>query len=249
MRLGEWVEANVPKTRGPVQLESYTLAAGNTRPLEMVFVWHGFQHVLVTCTGETDFGGSLHALTGLEIRTDVESVSSIQFEGDDEASNTAATLFNRINAISRASMVANVAAYIPTDCPTAEKRGYLGDASFASPGTLWNYAFEPVYRSFFTAISDSATASGDVPTSIPCPHPGKSIVGCGGSNNWTFPANWGPAHCNDIAWTSGFAIILGLNYQFSGDSRIIERHWSSLYKYSENLVAKAAAFPGNNHLL
>ena len=247
MRLGEWLEEGVPKTRGDVQLESFTLAAGHQPPLESVFVWHGYQYVLVTCTGATTFGGSLESLIGLEIRTDMESVSSIHFGGVTEASTTE-RLFNRINAMSRASMVGNVAAGIPTDCPTAEKRGYLGDASFAAPGTLWNYKYESVYRSFLTVIADSQTPSGEVPTSVPCPHPHCPLQGCRGtgpSDNWTFPAAWGPAHCNDIAWTSGFPIIAELNHRFTGDTRTAERHWPSLYHYTEHLVARAGAFPGS----
>jgi|EP01047_Picozoa_sp_COSAG01_P041856 hypothetical protein len=117
MVLGEWLENNVPKIRGGPQVESHTLVSGNPASLETLFVWHGFQFVVVTSTGDTGFDGNLAAITGLEIRTDVESVSSIRFAGDDEQSDVAAAMFNDINTISRASMVSNVAAYMRmADC-------------------------------------------------------------------------------------------------------------------------------------
>jgi alpha-L-rhamnosidase len=181
LALGEWLGGDSPKSRnagGGAQTESYTLAASNPPPLQTLFVWHGFQYVLLTATGNTGFSGSLDAITGLEIYTGVESRASICFGGDDSASETAASLLNRINAMARASMLGNVAAHMVTGCPTAEKRGYLGDASFSSPGTLWDFAFEPVYRKFFSLIRDAQTKSGDVPESVPCPHPHTNISAC-----------------------------------------------------------------------
>ena len=142
-------------------------------------------------------------------------------------------------------MVGDVAAYTPTDCPTAEKRGYLGDASFASPGTLWNFDFGSVYRSFATVIADSQHPSGEVPDSVPCPHPHIEASPCGGGATWDFPVRWGPAWCNDVAWTSGFPLIAARAYEFSGDPRSAAAHWGSLTRYIENLIAKAGHFANN----
>jgi hypothetical protein len=76
LTLGEWLEGDTPKSRnagGGAQIESYTLAAGSPSPLQTLFVWHGFQYVLLTASGNTSFDGSLGAITGLEIYTGVES--------------------------------------------------------------------------------------------------------------------------------------------------------------------------------
>jgi hypothetical protein len=96
-------------------------------------------------------------------------------------------------------------------------------------------------------IADSQTPSGDVPTSVPCPFPGPgtTLEGCGAIINWTFPAKWGPSHCNDIAWTSGFPIILEQAYLFSGDTRPLEAHWMQLHGFTENLISKASAYKGD----
>ena len=250
MVLGEWLDGTDPRPQsrnagGGAQMESHTLVHGNPDPLETVFVWHGFQYVLVTCTGNTTFSGGLDALVGIEVHTDLESVSQIEFGGDDRASATTAALFNQINRMARASMVSNVAACIPTDCPTAEKRGYLGDASFAAPGTLWNFDFGPVCRGFATIIADSQTPSGEVPDSVPCPHPHQNATSCGGGATWEFPARWGPAWCNDVAWTSGFPLITARAFEFSGDPRPAAAHWRSLTRHTENLIAKAEHFAHN----
>jgi len=54
-----------------------------------------------------------------------------------------------------------------------------------------------------------------------------------------------PSHCNDVAWTSGVPLIVARNYDMNGDARSIQRHWSSLTRYTYNLVSKASFFPGN----
>ena len=94
-------------------------------------------------------------------------------------------------------------------------------------------------------IEDSQTASGEVPTSVPCPQPGASVSGCGGGDDWVYPARWGPAHCSDVAWTGGYPLIMLRTFEFSGDARPLRRHWASLTRYTENLVSKAHAFAGN----
>jgi hypothetical protein len=44
----------------------------------------------------------------------------------------AAAIFSGVDRMTRTSHAANVAAYMPTDCPTREKHGWLGDALDAS---------------------------------------------------------------------------------------------------------------------
>ena len=121
IQLGEWLDgtSGKPATRGTVQTGDHTLAAARAgAALETMFVWHGFQFALVTRTGDNPFSGELGDITGLEIHTDVESVSSIRFGGTDgKESCTSAALLNRISDMARASMISNVAAYIQQTAP------------------------------------------------------------------------------------------------------------------------------------
>ena len=136
IRSGEWLEDDRSKGAGAVNLgndslptiagdqqqyENYTLRAGDTRPLETLFCWHGFQYVLVHDErGDTGFSGELDAITALEIRTNLSETGTLRFGGHDEASQRAARVFQGVDRMTRNSHLANVAAYIPTDCPTRE---------------------------------------------------------------------------------------------------------------------------------
>ena len=85
------------------------------------------------------------SLTGLEMHNALEHTGSLYF-GDamDEKGGAGSArggagrastrgganthILNRINDLVHGSQLSNVAAYQPTDCPTREKHGWLGDA-------------------------------------------------------------------------------------------------------------------------
>ena len=80
----------------------------------MMWHRHGFQYVLVTSNG-TGFAGGLNDIVGLEIHTNVTATGSLTFGGP------SSDVLNGIQSMTLASQVTNVAAYMPTDCPTREK--------------------------------------------------------------------------------------------------------------------------------
>jgi len=71
-------------------------------------------------SGTTGFSGELDAITALEIRTNLSETGTLRFGGHDEASQRAARVFQGVDRMTRNSHLANVAAYLPTDCPTRE---------------------------------------------------------------------------------------------------------------------------------
>jgi hypothetical protein len=82
---------------------------------------HGFQYLRVTSTGNTSFSGTLDAIVGLEIHTNISTVGTLSFGGDGVAGSTstqAAAVLSGVDAMTRNSQVSNVAAYMMTDCPT-----------------------------------------------------------------------------------------------------------------------------------
>ena len=56
---------------------------------------------------------------------DLESAGEAQFAA---GKGSAAAILNDIHGMVRRSQECNVAGYQPTDCPTREKHGWLGDA-------------------------------------------------------------------------------------------------------------------------
>ena len=73
---------------------------------------HGFQYVLVNPSPGVRFSGELDALTAHWTTANLEETATIEFGGE------GAGMLASIRDIARASQISNVAAYLPTDCPT-----------------------------------------------------------------------------------------------------------------------------------
>lgn len=106
---------------GKQQYENHVLRAGNPDPIGTLFCWHGFQYVRVTAGGDTGFTGGLDAIVGLAIHTNMTATGSLTFGGEgDPSAEDAAEVLTHINQMTLQSQRTNVAAYMPTDCPTRE---------------------------------------------------------------------------------------------------------------------------------
>jgi alpha-L-rhamnosidase len=218
---GEWMERGVPVNSGSVQQVNHVLRANNSHSLRPVFCWHGFLYVTVSADPSTSgFTGNLDALVALEIHNDVSSTGALSFGGDGVVggmSEHAAWVLNGINVMTLGAQLGNLAAYLPTSCPTTERQGWMGDALFAAEQGMYNFDLSAIYHSFLDSIEDNQGASGDVPYVVPGPEPGKGS-------------------CNDIAWTSAYPQLAALMYEYYGDVRVLERHYPSLRRYIENLI-------------
>jgi hypothetical protein len=196
---------SVPAISGSIgQWQNHTLRSGNGAALETLFCWHGYQYVRVTSVGNTGFRGRLEDVVGLEIRTTLTSTGTLLFgssssggggggggAGEEEGPGVdrAAAMSNGLNAMILNSQVANVAAYLPTDCPTREKHGWMGDALDVHEQAMYNFDMRAVFEAFLQTVEDNQDpASGDVPFVVPTAmHPS--------------------ATCKDIAWTSAYPQI------------------------------------------
>ena len=68
--------------------------------------------------------GTLDAIVGQAIHTNMSQVGHLTFGGEgDAAAEDAAEVLTHINQMTLQSQRTNVAAYMPTDCPTREKHG------------------------------------------------------------------------------------------------------------------------------
>ena len=102
----------------------------------------------------------------------------------------------------------------------------MGDALDASEQAMYNFDTEAMHSAFMQLIQDNQGTGGDVPTVIPRNLPSATS-------------------CNDIAWTSAYPQIIGMMHSYFGDTRVAQRHYSSLVKYIENLVRHARKSPGD----
>jgi hypothetical protein len=209
---------------GKQQYENHVLRAGNLAPITTLFCWHGYQFVRVSPGGDTTFSGAIDAIVGLEIRTNISSTGTLTFGGDGVAgsvSTKAAAVLTGVDSMTRASQLANVAAYMMTDCPTREKHGWMGDALDGAEQALYNFDVAAVHGAFMQTVQDNQGIDGDVPVAVPNAHAPKS------------------GSCNDIAWTSAYPQIIAMHHTYYGDDRLARRHWPSLVKYQENLINHA----------
>jgi hypothetical protein len=88
----------------------------------------------------------------------VSSTGALSFGGDGQSgsmSEHAAWVLNGINVMTLGAQLGNLAAYLPTSCPTTEKQGWMGDALFAAEQSLYNFDLSAIYHSFLDSIEDN----------------------------------------------------------------------------------------------
>ena len=120
----------IPKSANYTQLrcglngcDQYNLHdRSSMKRLSPKFTWHGFQHVVVAPGAGLAFSGKLDALSAHWTTASLEESATIEFGGSGSG------LLGQIRDITKASQISNMAAYTPTDCPTREKHGWLGDS-------------------------------------------------------------------------------------------------------------------------
>jgi hypothetical protein len=81
------------------------------------FSYHGFQYVIVEADIGVHFQPASASLSARWIVSKLEESATISFGG------AGAELLGKIRDIVKASQLGNLAAYVPTDCPTREKHG------------------------------------------------------------------------------------------------------------------------------
>ena len=146
--------------------------------------------------------------------------------------------------------VSNVVQGIPTDCPTREKHGWLGDAASTAEEAMFNFDVEGVFEEFLMTVADNQNAQGDVPGVVPVPTRGRGSsvataaaaraaprakpgLGDGSTAPPTgsCPANHGGK--TDISWSAAYPLIAGWLLKHYNNVRVAERHWPNLVEYMD----------------
>ena len=213
------------------------------------FTWHGFQFVQVQAAGSVSVKCAKEAFVGVNTITPLRSVGSVYF---DEKSGGPAPMLNQLQSMVVKGQASNVAAGMPTDCPTREKHGWLGDAQVTVDEAMYNFDMAAVYTEFLNTIRDNQKADGDVPGVVPVPgkHQRASSataaavpsyggmfaesaleIGSGSLKKGPF---------TDISWSSAYPLIADAMFKYYGDLRVVQRHWSTMDTFMQGLLNGAA---------
>jgi alpha-L-rhamnosidase len=202
----------------PFQTDTYICKGGGTETWEQRFSYHGFRYVEVTGFPGTP---TVDHFRGRYAHTAFELSGSFTCSND---------LINRIQAATVRAYHSN-AQNIPTDCPQREKNGWTGDAQLACEAGLMNFRSATFYAKWLDDIADAQRADGGIAVIIP-------TSGWGDGKTWPGPIN--------PPWDSAYHIIAWDVYRYTGDDRLLRRHFPGLKRYVDLVAshAKNGVTPG-----
>jgi alpha-L-rhamnosidase len=152
----------------------------------------------------------LENVQGCVVHTDVEKA------GEFFCSNE---LLNKIHHNIIWGQLSNLMS-IPTDCSQRDERqGWLGDAHLSAEEAAFNFDMAAFYTKFLKDIQLAQKEDGSLPDTV--------------------PLYFGRLYPADPAWGSAYITLAWLVFNFYGDKRILEEHYSSLKKYIKFLRANA----------
>ena len=116
----QWTELCQPLANLAVVADTFLLGAGagagagavaGAGALRPSFTWHGFQHVVISVSPTVEFDARPDSVRAQWTATDVEATGAIAFGGGKDAA-----MLGKISGITQAGQLANMAAFVPTDC-------------------------------------------------------------------------------------------------------------------------------------
>ena len=147
--------------------------------------------------------------------------SAVEQTGEFETSNEN---LNQIHQAVLWSQRSNLMGF-PTDCPQRDERlGWMGDAHVTAEEAIDNFNMPLFYQKWLQDVKEGQDlTSGDLPYISPRPfYEGES----------------------DVAWSSGYHLMVWYFYREYGDKQILEQHYNSMKRYIGFLGSLA-----QNHIL
>lgn len=137
--------------------------------------------------------------------------------GDFTCSNT---LFNRVRTLIRWAQRGNLVSVI-SDCPHRERLGWLEQYNLHGPSLRYEWDLAKLYAKTMQDMTDSQTPEGLVPDIAP-----EYTVFSGGFRD-------------SPEWGGSVALVPWQQYQWTGDSSLIQRHYPTIKRYVDYLTTKA----------
>jgi alpha-L-rhamnosidase len=216
-----------------VQTEEYITKGKGTEIWEPRFTYHGFRYAEVS---GLPYKPEPNLLTGVVVYSSVEDAGT--FSCSEEQ-------FNRLHEMAKWTLTSNLHG-IPTDCPTREKCGWLGDAHAIAPMSIYNFDTEsfwekylhdihstskPSVKTIFHVSKNSVFREGVKPAGIPfMVAPGKRLPGVAS-------VDWGTAYVQ-LPW------YLYLHY---GNKDILKEFYPDMkqwVEYSQTLTTDNIIYEG-----
>ena len=192
-------------------------------------------------------------LTAVAINTELTETGHLRFE-DDQADAAqrcpshmtpaecaaspvhmgTGTFLNRFADMVHLTQRNNMADGLPTDCPTREKHGWLGDAQVTAEEAMLNFDTRALHAQFLRTIRDTQKGNGDVLGVVPAGAAGNS------SENLPSPADGG---VTDISWSAAFPLITRWLYLYYGDLDIVEEMYPALDSFVSMLTKAGKSEP------
>jgi alpha-L-rhamnosidase len=193
-------------SEGPRQTDRYTFRGDDTETYEPRFVYSGFRYAEIS---------GLPAGAGLEVEarvvhTDVESTGEFR---------SSSSVLNGIQEAVRQTQLNNLHG-LPEDCPTREKKGWLGDAAGTSAEAMANFGMDDVYRKWLADIATSQAADGSVPSVAP---------------STQYPG----VYKTDPAWGSAYPTVTWEHWQRYGDVSVLREHYDGIRRWVDYLATIA----------
>jgi alpha-L-rhamnosidase len=183
------------------QTDHYTFAGTGTETYTPHFNYAGFRYAEVT---------------GLPDGTDVTVTADV--EHTDVATtgkfSTSDTLLNQIQGAVAQTQLNNLVS-VPTDCPTREKHGWLGDAGDSDVEAMSNFDMQSTYDKWFGDIVTSQNSDGSV--------------------NSVAPVNGGTGWLPDPAWGTAYPQIIWDSYTQYGDAQPIADNYAHVKAWVDYL--------------
>ncbi len=121
------------------------------------FTYHGFRYIEVQ--GIEDENARPEVLSAIEVHQDVRERSAFRCSNE---------LMNKFFLLGQRATLSNMF-YMPTDCPTREKLGWMNDAQSSADQFLTDFAAEGVLAKWWQDILDAMTEEGALPGIVPTP--------------------------------------------------------------------------------
>ena len=189
------------------------------------FHYQGCRYLQVECLPVTTNGELpvVKGLAGVVVHTTSEPI------GEFSCSNE---LFNRTRTLIRWAQRANLVSVI-SDCPQRERLGWLEQYHLNGPSLRYEFDLAQLFAKGMNDMRDSQLATGMVPSTAP----EYTIFGKG-------PDDDSNAFRNSPEWGSAIVLVPWQQYEFTGDTELLRRHYDGMKRYVAYLGSKA-----NGHIV
>jgi hypothetical protein len=194
-----------------------------------------FQHAIVTVSGDAAFDPK--GFTAHWSIAALEGTGSMSFSDDGGGA-----LLTQLHDMVTVTQRANMAAYVPTDCPTREKHGWLGDAQVTAEESMYSLFTPTVHAQFLAMIRDDQIFASSDAVSSTSLNNGVASIDVSAFNGFIPGVVPGSVQKpGDISWTAAYPLIAHWMMLYYGDTATARDHWPNLKAWADGAAREVKA--------